>query len=79
MASGSKPSLLPDLGPDVYAEWRASGIGAITEHLQRRLILTLVGDISGRRVLDVVAAMVISPWNCRGAALWSQESMLRPT
>jgi SAM-dependent methyltransferase len=53
MVSGSEPSLLPDLGPDVYAEWRASGIGAITEHLQRRLILTLVDDVSGRRVLDV--------------------------
>ena len=53
MASGSEPSSLPDLGPDVYAQWRASGIGAITEQLQRRLILTLVGDISGRDVLDV--------------------------
>jgi len=41
------------LGADVYAEWRASGIGAITEHLQRRLILALVDDVSGRRVLDV--------------------------
>ena len=49
MASGSEPSSLPDLGPDVYAQWRA----AITEQLQRRLILTLVGDISGRDVLDV--------------------------
>jgi SAM-dependent methyltransferase len=53
MASGSEPSSLPDFGPDVYAQWRASGIGAITEQLQRRLILTLVGDIKGRSVLDV--------------------------
>ena len=45
--------MLPDLGPDVYAKWRASGIGAITEQLQRRLILTLLGDVRGRVVLDV--------------------------
>jgi ubiquinone biosynthesis O-methyltransferase len=45
--------VLPDLGPDVYAKWRASGIGAITEQLQRRLILTLLGDIRGRNILDV--------------------------
>src|SRR5215472_16637238 len=49
----SKASLLPNLGPDVYAQWRASGIGAITEQLQRRLILSLLGEVSGRHILDV--------------------------
>lgn len=44
---------LPDLGPDVYARWRASEVGATTERLEGQLILELVGDISGRRVLDV--------------------------
>jgi ubiquinone biosynthesis O-methyltransferase len=53
MPSRPKASLLPNLGPDVYAQWRASGIGAITEQLQHRLILSLLGDIGGRRVLDV--------------------------
>lgn len=53
MVSETSTSVLPDLGPDVYAKWRASGIGAITEQLQRRLILTLLGDIRGRNVLDV--------------------------
>lgn len=53
MVSEGSASVLPDLGPDVYAKWRASGIGAITEQLQRRLILTLLGDIRGRDVLDV--------------------------
>jgi len=53
MVSETSASVLPDLGPDVYAKWRASGIGAITEQLQRRLILTLLGDIRGRDVLDV--------------------------
>ena len=53
MVSEASSSVLPDLGPDVYAKWRASGIGAITEQLQRRLILALLGDIQGRNVLDV--------------------------
>jgi ubiquinone biosynthesis O-methyltransferase len=44
---------IADLGPEVYAAWRASAIGAITERLERKLILELVGDVSGRRILDV--------------------------
>src|SRR3974377_294729 len=44
---------IPDFGPDVHAQWRASGIGATTEGLEGRLILELVGDVSGCRVLDV--------------------------
>jgi 2-polyprenyl-3-methyl-5-hydroxy-6-metoxy-1,4-benzoquinol methylase len=44
---------IPDLGPEVYARWRASKIGATTERLERQLILELIGNIAGRRVLDV--------------------------
>jgi ubiquinone biosynthesis O-methyltransferase len=44
---------IPDLGPECYARWRASEIGATTERLERELILELVGDVGGRRVLDV--------------------------
>lgn len=44
---------LPELGPDIYARWRASELGTITERLERKLILTLLGDVSGRTVLDV--------------------------
>jgi ubiquinone biosynthesis O-methyltransferase len=44
---------IPDLGPAAYARWRASEIGAITERLERHLILELVGDVSACRVLDV--------------------------
>jgi ubiquinone biosynthesis O-methyltransferase len=42
-----------DLGPEVYSRWRASEIGAITERLEGRLILELVGEVSGRTVLDI--------------------------
>ena len=44
---------IPDLGPEVYARWRVSEIGATTERLERRLILELVGDVSGCKLLDV--------------------------
>ena len=44
---------IPNLGPEVYSQWRGSSIGAITEALQRRLILDLLGDIRGLRVLDI--------------------------
>jgi len=39
--------------PSIYARWRASEIGAITDRLELQLILELVGDVSGCRVLDL--------------------------
>jgi ubiquinone biosynthesis O-methyltransferase len=44
---------LPELGPDTYARWRASEVGAITERLERQLILDLIGEVRDRRILDV--------------------------
>ncbi len=41
------------LGPPLYAKWRASTVGAITERLERQLILALLGNVEGRNVLDV--------------------------
>ena len=52
----AKTNELPGVGPDVYEQWRGSSIGAITEALQRRLILDLLGNIRnirGLRVLDI--------------------------
>jgi SAM-dependent methyltransferase len=40
-------------GPHAYADWRATSLGTITESLERRLILTLAGEIRGRAVLDI--------------------------
>jgi ubiquinone/menaquinone biosynthesis C-methylase UbiE len=45
--------VVTDLGPEIYARWRASNIGATTERLESMLILDLVGDVSGRRILDI--------------------------
>ncbi|HVC61050.1 MAG TPA: class I SAM-dependent methyltransferase [Acetobacteraceae bacterium] len=44
---------LPDLGPEVYARWRASELGALTERIERKLVLDLVGDAGGRSILDL--------------------------
>jgi ubiquinone biosynthesis O-methyltransferase len=43
----------PELGPEAYVRWRASDLGAITERLERDLILQFVGDVRGRKVLDI--------------------------
>lgn len=40
-------------GPDVYAAWRDSSLGEITEALEHRLILDMAGPVPGRAVLDV--------------------------
>jgi ubiquinone biosynthesis O-methyltransferase len=53
MSNSELACAIPDLGPDVYTRWRASEIGASTERLERYLILELVGEISGCRILDV--------------------------
>ena len=44
---------VPDLGPEAYSRWRASEIGATTERLESQLVLELVGNVGGRKVLDV--------------------------
>jgi SAM-dependent methyltransferase len=42
-----------EVGPDIYADWRASTLGAITESLEQELVLKLAGPLSGKAVLDV--------------------------
>lgn len=44
---------VPGLGPEIYAKWRATELGAITEAIERRLMLELIGDVAGRRILEV--------------------------
>ena len=40
-------------GPDVYASWRRSSLGEITETLERHLIADVAGRLDGLSVLDV--------------------------
>ncbi len=42
-----------EVGPDIYSEWRASTLGAITELLEQELVLDLAGPLFGKSVLDV--------------------------
>jgi len=49
---GTNPSSV-EIGPDAYAAWRASILGAITEAIELRLILRLAGPLRGQKVLDV--------------------------
>jgi len=49
---GEATELTPDL-PDAYRRWRSSRLGQITDALEERLILHLVGPPSGLRILDV--------------------------
>lgn len=39
--------------PDAYRRWRSSRLGQITDTLEERLIVELVGPPLGRRILDV--------------------------
>jgi ubiquinone/menaquinone biosynthesis C-methylase UbiE len=39
--------------PGVYARWRATTLGRVTQALEQRLILELVGAVDGSRVLDL--------------------------
>ncbi len=52
-SSGAPACALPGLDPSSYARWRASEIGATTERLERRAILERLGDVGGKRVLEI--------------------------
>jgi SAM-dependent methyltransferase len=53
MASRAQAEWTSDLGPDVYAAWRSSEIGEVTERFERQLILELIGKVNDRSVLDI--------------------------
>lgn len=38
--------------PEAYADWRATSLGVVTEAIEERLILDMMGELAGRRVLD---------------------------
>lgn len=41
------------IGPEHYARWRASPVGALTERLEETVIFDLAGDLRDQKVLDV--------------------------
>ena len=50
-----KPAPQPanQMGPRAYERWRASRLGSVTEALEQRRILALIGPVEGRRILDL--------------------------
>lgn len=41
-----------EIGPKVYETWRATSLGVVTEAIEQRVILDLIGNVEGARVLD---------------------------
>ncbi len=78
MTNGEPSCSAPDLGPELYAQWRGSVVGEITDRLEQELILDLAGDVGGRRVLDVGCgdgALAVELWK-RGAAVVGIDASL---
>jgi len=40
------------IGPEAYVSWRATALGVVTEAIEQRLVLEMMGELAGRRVLD---------------------------
>jgi SAM-dependent methyltransferase len=40
------------IGPQAYVGWRATSLGAITEAVEQRVILDMMGELAGLRFLD---------------------------
>jgi SAM-dependent methyltransferase len=51
--SPTEPPRAGQFGPDIYAVWRESSLGEITEALEHRLIFRLAGSLHGCSILDV--------------------------
>jgi 2-polyprenyl-3-methyl-5-hydroxy-6-metoxy-1,4-benzoquinol methylase len=49
MSAGDAPT---SIGPEAYAGWRATSLGAITEAIEQRVLLELMGDVAGLSFLD---------------------------
>ena len=47
------PAVTEATGPDTYARWRATTLGAVTEAVERRCVLALARSVDGQRVLDL--------------------------
>lgn len=68
--------------PGAYTRWRATTLGRVTEALEQRRILELVGSVDGKRVLDLGSGdgLLTATFASRGASAVGVDidrSMLR--
>jgi len=47
----SKADASTTIGPEAYVSWCATSLGVVTEAIEQRLILDMMGELAGRRVL----------------------------
>lgn len=78
---GSTACSLADLTPSLYAAWRASELGALTERLERQLVLDRIGDASGKDVLEIGCgdgdlAVQLAQSGARVSAIDNSEAMI---
>lgn len=71
-----------DWVPDIYAQWRGSKLGDITEALEDRLLLDLAGHIGDRDILDVGCgegklALKLSQRGARVFGIDASEAMIK--
>lgn len=73
MSTTAAPTMI---GPDAYKSWRATSLGAVTEALEQRLILDLLGTLEGARMLDVGCGdgALVCAAASRGAAVTGVDS-----
>lgn len=50
MGGGNAPTTI---GPQAYTGWRGTSLGTVTEEIEQRLMLDMMGDLAGARFLDV--------------------------
>jgi ubiquinone/menaquinone biosynthesis C-methylase UbiE len=70
--NGGAPAPAGQFGPNAYTDWRATGLGAISEAIERRLVLRLAGEVNGCNVLDVGCgdgALALAFWRSGATAV----------
>ena len=48
----TKTDVPTTVGPEAYTSWRTTPLGAITETIEQRVILDMMGELTGAHVLD---------------------------